>query len=388
MAKIAVVHVPYYSHINAATRLTAVLARQGHEVIAWAPEPCRPRIEAAGARFQAHEPEMPQVDGFMAWVAALAETTEEYSKLMVEELFVHDFDLIVHDSQVPWARVAGDYLGIPRIISHPMYPIVSPEHIRSDDDWNLPAPHPEDAKARFEASWLSIAQRWGVELENWESVIHSARVSETTVVYTTEEMVGDYVLPDGWHCVGPLMEPPPPPVASGDRPLVYVCFGTSFNARVEQFATVVEGLADEPVDVLISTGDGRITAADLGPLPDNVALRDFVPARDILARADAHITHGGCNSVHECLLAGVPMLFMPQAYDQFPLAGHVDVLGAGRVVGEDPAAIRAGVRWLVEDERPRARAQELGRHIAEYDGESRVAAVVERVLADNAAVTS
>jgi len=36
VAKIGVVHVPYYSHINAATRLTAVLAGQGHDVIAWA----------------------------------------------------------------------------------------------------------------------------------------------------------------------------------------------------------------------------------------------------------------------------------------------------------------------------------------------------------------
>jgi UDP:flavonoid glycosyltransferase YjiC (YdhE family) len=135
VARIAVVHVPFYSHINAATRLTAVLAAQGHEVIAWAPEPCRRRIEAAGAGFQLHEPDMPRVDGFMGWVATLAESTEVWARDLVQELFAHDVDLIVHDSQVPWARVAGEYLGLPRIVSHPMFPIISNHQTRSDADW-------------------------------------------------------------------------------------------------------------------------------------------------------------------------------------------------------------------------------------------------------------
>jgi MGT family glycosyltransferase len=389
VAKIAVVHVPFFSHINAATRLTGVLVRQGHDVTAWAPEPCRRRIEAAGASFRLHEPEMPQVDGFEGWVAALASTTVDWSKVLIEELFEHDPDLIVHDSQVPWARVAGEHLGVPRIVSHPMFPIIAPHAIRSEEDWSLPVAHPEDTKRRFEDSWLSIAKRWGVELGDWNTVIHSAETSETTFAYTTDEILGDgYVLSAGWNLVGPLMEPPPPRAARGDRPLVYVCFGTSFNARPEQFAAVVEGLSEEPVDVLISTGAGRISTADLGPLPGNVALRDFVPARDILARADVHITHGGCNSVHECLLAGVPMLLRPQAYDQFPLAQQVELLGAGREVEEDPAAFRDGVRWLLADDAPHARAREIGKHLADFDGEGRVAAVVERVLAENATVSA
>jgi demethyllactenocin mycarosyltransferase len=227
-----------------------------------------------------------------------------------------------------------------------------------------------------------------VELGDWHSVIHSAGVSETVVIFTTEEIVGDYELPDGWHCIGPLMEPAPPTAPPGERPLVYVCFGTSFNARAELFRAVVEGLADEPVEVLVSTGDGRVLPEDLEPLPANVAVRDFVPAREILARAAVHITHGGCNSTHECLLAGVPMVLLPQALDQYPLAGRIEELGAGRHVAEDPAEIRAAVRWILEDDSPRARARELAQHLAQYDGESRVAAVVERALADSTAISA
>ena len=126
----------------------------------------------------------------------------------------------------------------------------------------------------------------------------------------------------------------------------------------ELFRAVTEGLADEPCRrARIRWAAGQVSAADLEPLPANVVVRDFVPARDMLARADVHVTHGGINSVHECLLAGVPMVFIPQAYDQFPLAGRIDLLGAGQVTEEDPEAIRDAVRWLLADESPaKARA--------------------------------
>ena len=117
--------------------------------------------------------------------------------------------------------------------------------------------------------------------------------------------------------------------------------------------------------------------------PDNVTVHRFAPGWEMLTRASVHITHGGNNSVHESLIAGVPMLCMPQAYDQFPLTGRVEQLGAGRVIEESPLAIREGVRWLLEDPGPRSRARELGEHLLSYDGEGRVAEVLERVLADN-----
>src|SRR5205085_785213 len=104
-------------------------------------------------------------------------------------------------------------------------------------------------------------------------------------------------------------------------------------------------------------------------------------SREVLARATVHVTHGGSNSVHESLLAGVPMLFLPQGADQFALAGRIERLGAGRVVEPTPASIRAGVRWLLDQSRPRMRARRLGRHLANFNGEARLAKVIERKLA-------
>jgi MGT family glycosyltransferase len=388
VAKIAVVHVPYFSHIDAAMRLSRVLMRQGHQLVVWAPEEWREEVESYGALFEPHEPEMPgpRTNTFVGFVAELAGTTEQCTEELIEEFFAHEVDLVVHDSQVPWARVAGDYLGLPRIVSHPMFPIISPHHIPSDDDKSdLEPDDPAEAKATFETHWFSIARRWGVDLGSWDSVIHSTSASETTVTYTTEEILGPHGLLHTWHCVGPLMDPPTPAAARPDRPLVYMCLGTSFNTRKSVFAAAIEGLADEPFDLLVSTGGGIVSAADLGPLPSNVDVQDYVSTRDALSRASAHITHGGCNSVHESLLAGVPMAVVPQAFDQFPLAARVERLGAGLVVEETSAAFQSAVRWLVDDETVQARTGELGQHLASYDGESRVAEIVSRVLEADAA---
>jgi len=367
-------------------RLARVLVRQDHEVVVWAPEWCRERVESWGGTFELHEPAMPRVNGPVGHVAELATTTEQLTEDLIARLFHYEVDLLVHDSQTPWARVAGDYLGIPRIVSHPMFPIVAPLHIPSDAERLLPVPDFDEARERFGASWLAVARRWGVELESAHNVIHSS--AEAKVVYTTEKIMGSYPIEPNWHFVGPLMDPGPRVAPPRDRPLVYVCFGTQFNARAALFESVIRGLANEPVDVLVSTGRGMVSAVDIDPLPANVTLREFVDAREVLARASVHVTHGGCNSVHETLLAGVPMVFLPQAFDQFPLAHSVELLGAGVLALERPEEIRGAVRLLLGSGKARARARQLSVHLAGYDGERRVAALIKRVLFENAALTA
>jgi UDP:flavonoid glycosyltransferase YjiC (YdhE family) len=63
-------------------------------------------------------------------------------------------------------------------------------------------------------------------------------------------------------------------------------------------------------------------------------------------------------------------------------------LGVGAVISEEADEIRAGVRWLLGDEAPYARADELRRHLEQYDGETRVAELFERVLDEDAAAVA
>ena len=344
MAKIAVVHVPFYSHVGAIMRLTRTIIQLGHEVVVWGPRRCREAVEDFGASFELHEPPMPETRGF-GYVAELTATTEALAESLIERLFEVDVDLLIHDSQTPWARIAGDYLGLPRIVASPMFPIIKPYAKPSHTD-HWPIADPQEAEARFAAHWLGIAAKWGVEIESPRRLIHSS--AETRIAFTTEKLVGNYPLGSEWQFVGPLMTPTHVAEPAAERTLVYACFGTAFNGPVDQFKAVVSALADEPFDVLLSTGGGSVTASDLEPLPSNVSVHEFVDARQVLARSSVHVTHAGCNSVHESLLSGVPMVCLPQAFDQFELAQRVEQLGAGLISEQIPDQIRAAVRSVME----------------------------------------
>jgi MGT family glycosyltransferase len=380
VAKIALITVPFVSHAAAAMRLGTVLAAQGHELVVWAPERHRAEIEAWGARFELHEPKMPTTQGF-GFPMELLETTERIVPGLVDQMFGFGSELLIHDGQAPWARVAGDYLGLSRVVAHPMFPIVANFSKPSRADPFLPAPPDHEAKARFHSSWASIARRWGVEIEDDHRTIHSS--GRIMLAFTTQRVLGDHLLDPSWALVGPLLTPPPA-TARPERPLVYVCLGTAYNARPEVFKAVIAALADEPVDVLVSTGNGKfVTEEALGPLPANVTVSTYVDAREVLSRASVHITHGGCNSVHETLLAGVPMVFVPQAFDQFPLAWAVTKLGAGVIVEEEAFEIREAVRLLLESDRAHASARELAEHLLAYPGEALLAELMERLAAED-----
>jgi MGT family glycosyltransferase len=383
VARIALVNAPFPSHIAAMMRLADVLIRQGHELVVWAPERWRAQVERVGARLEPSSPEMPRIPG-PGLAAELASTTEWEAGRLIPQLHAHDVDLLIRDSQTPWALVAAQYLGIPRIVSHPMFPMIGADAIEDANDASGAPVDARDAaeggrsdpaaRQRFEQSWLSIGRRWGVELSDVRGLYHNT--SEPTLTFTTEEIVGDQELPPAWRCIGPLLSPPPRSHRERDRPLVYACFGTAQNRRTELFRIVIAAMARQPVQVLISAAGRSLTPEDLGPMPSNVVVRESVPAREVLARASIHITHGGCNSVHESLVAGAPMVCLPQAFDQIPLSRRVAQLGVGVIAEQDPGAVARAVLSLLGDGPARLHIQAMSERLQRYDGETRLAAAI------------
>lgn len=390
-------HVGLGGHLGPATRLGAVLARQGHDVLAWGPAANRSQIEVDGVQFFEHEP-LAVNEPFASlpdFSANLAESADACVEAVIEELFDRDVELVIHDVHVPWGRIAADFLGLPRIVSNPLFPgteparpVMNPQlHDWADEEptstrADTPDAH-EEAYQRVEAARLAIARKWGVELGDWNYAMNSA--GDANVSYTTAQISGLRELPEGWCYAGPLLEPGPSAVREAGRPLAYVAFGTYYNSQAGVFKLAIAALADEPLEVIVSTGRSKVTAADLEPLPRNVQVYDFVESREVLARASVHVTHAGCSSVHESLLAGVPMVCIPLGSDQSSWARRVAHLGAGEVVEMWPSAVRDAVRWMLQDRTAAARAQELGERLLRYDGEARVASIVERELAGAAA---
>jgi MGT family glycosyltransferase len=383
MATIAMPHIGLGGHLLPAARVGAILAEEGHQVIAWAPERFRSHVEVPGVSFRPHEPADTRrpFPTFVHFAAALADATERCSPALIDEMLDAHVDIVVHDVHVPWARVAGDFLGLPRIVTNPLFPSLSADG--SGAAHRSRRPREEDGRrreplAQVERCRRAIRQQWGIDVGPGEQINRSG--ADTILCFTTEEILGQVPEPP-YRCVGPLIEPFAPPTRPS-RPLAYVAFGTFFNTWAEPFRIVIEALADEPIDVLVSTGGGTLTAADLGPLPENVNVTDFVRPGEVLSRAAVHVSHGGGGSLHEALAAGVPTVCIPLGSDQHAWSQRVEALGAGCVVKLSADAIRAGVSRLIADERCRRRTQALAQHLDGYPGRTRVLdAVAEQLSA-------
>ncbi len=85
----------------------------------------------------------------------------------------------------------------------------------------------------------------------------------------------------------------------------------------------------QDVHLIISATGHRSFLLDA--VPENVSVYDWVPQLEVLTYCNAMITHGGMNSISECILKGVPMLVYPLNLnsDQPGNAARVKVNGWG-----------------------------------------------------------
>jgi zeaxanthin glucosyltransferase len=110
-------------------------------------------------------------------------------------------------------------------------------------------------------------------------------------------------------------------------PLVYCSLGTAswrYAGIQDFFRRVIEASAGQPWNLVIAMGN-ELEPRFYHPLPANVLIFQKVPQIHALKHADLAITHGGMNTVAECILLKVPMLVLPgtKELDQPGNAGRV-----------------------------------------------------------------
>jgi UDP:flavonoid glycosyltransferase YjiC (YdhE family) len=163
----------------------------------------------------------------------------------------------------------------------------------------------------------------------------------------------------------------------GNGPVVYVSLGTAplFN-QPDKFAPLLDGLADEPVEVVVTVSDLHDPAA-LGELPSNVHIARWLPLSPLLPRCDAVLCHAGTGTTLAALVAGLPLVLVPQGADQFDNARACQRAGAARVLAPDEVdapAVRDAVRAVLQEGSPERRAaQELSAEIATMPAAAQVA---------------
>jgi len=168
------------------------------------------------------------------------------------------------------------------------------------------------------------------------------------------------------------------------KPMVYVTLGTVYNTEVGVFRTILEGLEDQPVEVLVTVGAKGDPAA-LGPRSANVRVERFLPQAEVLPECAAVVTHGGAGTTLGALAFGCPLLLVPQGADQFVNAERVAALGAGlRLLPRDlsASAVRESVGRLLREPSFAAAARRLSDEIAAMPGAGAAVTAIEHLAAE------
>ena len=163
------------------------------------------------------------------------------------------------------------------------------------------------------------------------------------------------------------------------QPTVYVTLGTLDNEAPGVIEAAVEGLRDEPLNVVVTVGPNR-DPGELGAQPANVHVERYVPQSLLLPHCDAVVAHGGSGTTLAALAHGLPMLVLPQGANQFWNADRCAELGVAiRLLPPevDAGAVRDAVRTLLTVPTFRERAGELAEEIAGMPAPEDVVPVLE-----------
>ncbi|MEU0300808.1 macrolide family glycosyltransferase [Streptomyces sp. NPDC006175] len=167
------------------------------------------------------------------------------------------------------------------------------------------------------------------------------------------------------------------------RHVLLISLGSAYTRRPQFYRQCLAAFGDLPGWHVVLQIGKHTDPGELGVIPSNVDVHSWVPQRAILEQADAFVTHAGMGGCGEGLLAGVPMIAVPQGAEQFMNADRLVELGVARRVDTADATaevLRAALDDLVGDPERVDRSRELRAAARAEGGTSRAVGLIESML--------
>ncbi|MDY6943043.1 MAG: hypothetical protein SVU69_08515, partial [Pseudomonadota bacterium] len=280
-------------HINPTVGVVKELINRGEEVIYYAGEDSRAKFTALGAEFRNYEQWFDYhhnaETGKNILTMALAEIhmTLDCIEPLLEITRRDDPDYIVYDSCCVWGKYIAQALNKPAVAS--ITTLVSSPWIMLSD-WRLSL-HVAGVLVKGVGliTWgrrvgIELCEKIGVEFRGifYHVFDFFACLGDLNIVFNTREyqpfanqLVGDFrfvgaSVPDGRDAGSMKLD------FFNKKKLVYVSLGTLHNQDLGFYRTVMDALAYEDLNVMMSIGRNN-SVADLGPIPDNFTVENFVP---------------------------------------------------------------------------------------------------------------
>jgi len=169
-------------------------------------------------------------------------------------------------------------------------------------------------------------------------------------------------------------------LADGPPPIVFTLGSSAVWVARDFFAQSIEAAQRLDQRAVLLVGDERNFPAEL---PPGMLAVDWAPYESLLPRASVVVHHGGVGTTAQGLLAGVPTLIVPFAFDQSDNAEHARRLGASRTIYRNayraPRVARE-LRELLERPEYTQNARAVSQQLKRENGPARAADLIERVL--------
>jgi zeaxanthin glucosyltransferase len=166
------------------------------------------------------------------------------------------------------------------------------------------------------------------------------------------------------------------------RPFVFASLGTLQGGRLRLFRAIAKACRAAGAQLLVAHC-GLLSPSDASDVGADF-VTDFAPQQAVLARADLCITHAGLNTVLDALVAGVPLLALPIAFDQPGVAARIIHHQVGERLAPwraSPARLQRLIEQVLGDPRYRANAVRQGEDINLAGGLEAAADLIESASA-------
>ena len=193
-------------------------------------------------------------------------------------------------------------------------------------------------KGEYMKPFLKMIRNAGKQFSNMNELVKPISQMPQLLICPSEVEIVDVLIKPNEIIAGPginddtenveyrMMEYLP---ADHGKKLLFASIGPRVNAFPEKarkvFGLLIESMKQECFeDYHLIVSIGNLDKSSFSNVPENISLHNWVPQGALLKHLSMTIIHGGLGTIKECINAGVPMLILPLAYDQFDNAKRVE----------------------------------------------------------------
>ena len=310
--------------------VAAEVSRRGHQVRVLGHEQQRAAVEAAGLEFHPYRDTEWDPRGDQSTIRGLLGFVRQFTgRDKVADLV----ELLSPDTVVVADCMLLNLLSAAQGAGHPTVALVHSFHAYFDGPW------------RHGPIGLLAAMKGLRSRRIWADC-------DAVLVCTDRALdpAGARTWPDTFIWTGPVQVPTQAAKPS-DPPRILASLSTiAYPGQQKVLQNILTGLADAPVEVVLTTGPA-IDPSTLD-VPANAEVHRYVPHDEVMAGCAAVIGHGGHSTTVRALAHGLPLVVVPMhpMLDQRMVGTAVEAAGAGVSIrkSSSPAAIRAALDTVLD----------------------------------------